>query len=735
MKQVKLKIDGMSCAACSSSIERSLGRKDFIEQIEVDLINTNAFVKYDESKTNIQDIIKLIEKLGYSAEIESNKVEKKIKNNDYLIAIIFAIPLFVISMGSMFVEVKNTLLVCFIEIVLLLPILYSGRRIFTKGFMSLVRLVPNMDSLVMLGSLSAVIYSFYMLVLEFDSPHLLHNLYFESAGVIIAVIMFGKKLESIATSSAKSGLDELINLSPKTVLKLIDNKIIEAKINDIKVGDIVVLPKGEMLSVDSILLDDGALFDESIITGESKLKARKKGDLIYSGSINQSEQITLNVVAKSADSMIGKIINLMQGVKKAPIARIADIISAYFVPSVIFIALISAIVWYFIKEDFHTSFVIFTSTLLISCPCALGLATPLSILMATSIASKRAFYFKSGKSLEVASKITTIIFDKTGTLTKGNLTILESNFYSKNLDKKYILNLVYFLESKSEHIIAKAIIKYISKEIEIKNVEIKNVETISGKGISATIDNKFVKIGNFAFINESSKIKIPAIESKHNVCYVSIDNELCASFVIADELRENAKTLITNLKKLGIKSMILSGDAESSVSSVAALCGIEEYYHSQLPNDKLEFINNLVDPKDSKGVTDSSHSNKPHKKEYIAFVGDGINDALALSKADIAISFSNANDIAIKQSDIVLLNNDFNSLFEAFLLSKKTIRNIKENLAFAFIYNICAIPIAVGIPHIFGINLTLNPMIAGVAMGLSSISVVLNAMRLKYIRF
>ena len=704
MKELRLTIGGMSCAACSSSIERSLSRKNFIEKIEVDLINKRAFILYDENLATPQTIINQIEKLGYQA----NKANTDSTNdNKYLIAMIFAILLFIVSMGSMFVEIKDEFLICAIEIALLIPILKASSHIFKRGFSSLIKLVPNMDSLVMLGSGSAILYSFYMIFLYANNQihSLLHNVYFESAGVILAVIMLGKRLENNATNNAKSVLDSLINLAPKTALKYENNTTIETNINDININDIIAIKKGAFVSLDGILLDESCIIDTSLITGESKKIEKQKGEMILSGSINYGEQFLLKVSTKAADSTIGKIINLMQGIKKAPIARIADIVSAYFVPIVIFIALAGAICWYVAKGDLHFSFIILTSTLLISCPCALGLATPLSILVATNKASKKAIYFKSGESLEKLGGIDVVVFDKTGTITNGNLEVV--NF--KNItDSKEILSYVYAIESKSEHSIAKALSDFASSKNIDKNIQASDIKTTIGSGMSGKINDKIIKIGNARFTNADSHI-----DSMYSLVFVSINGILSGIFEIKDSMRENAKELISNLESIQIQSIILSGDTIECVQRVAKECGIKDYYHSKLPNEKLEFIENLQ---------------KENKK--VAFVGDGINDTLALKKADIGISLEAANDIAIKQADILLLNSNLNNIYNAILLSKKTILNIKENLTFAFIYNICAIPIALGIPHIFGINLSLNPMIAGIAMGLSSLSVVINAMRL-----
>lgn len=745
MKTIKLKISKMSCAACSASIERSLKRKDFIKSIEVDLISECANVAFDESRIDSQGIIALIEKLGYGAEIFTNRTQSKAQNNDYLIAIIFAIPLFCVSMGAMiwgdspiFADfiATNQALICAIEVALLVPILYAGRKIYAKGFNALFRLVPNMDSLVFLGSFSAIAFSAYMaLRLGFESPHLLHNLYFESAGVIIAVIMLGKRLENIATSNAKRGIESLINLSPKTALKVLENgEILEVRVESLQIGDIVVVPKGAAFGVDCELVSESCEIDESVITGESRHKHRMQGAFIYSGSVNCGEQIRAKVKNLAQDSMISKIIALAQNLKKAPIARIADSISAYFVPSVICVALCAGIAWGVASGDFHKAFIVFSSTLLISCPCALGLATPLSILIATSIASKRGFYFRNAESLEVAAKITTMIFDKTGTLTSGDLRVVEwvdlressvdchdSAFAEFRNDNMFPL--IYALESQSEHLIAKAILRYIRESSANLGVDfganpnIAKVQTIAGQGISGRVNDKCVKIGSADFVGESCVIDSHLLKKSaqipHTTCFMGVDSQCVGFFVIADNLRPNAKNLIANLRAQGIKSVILSGDNAKSVQSVANLCEIDEFYFAQLPQDKLDFITRAQE-----------------RGEIVGFVGDGINDALAITRANIGVALNSSSDIAIKQSDIILLNGNLWSVAEALALSKKTIRNIKENLGFAFVYNVCAIPLAVGIPQILGFNIALNPMIAGVAMGLSSISVVLNALRL-----
>ncbi len=736
MKQLKLKISGMTCAACSSSIERSLKRKDFIKSIEVDFINECANVAYDESKADANQIIALIEKLGYGADIFTRNSESKKQSNDYLIALTFAIPLFCVSMGAMVFEnlaMRYGALICGIEIALLAPILYAGRKIYTKGFNALIKLVPNMDSLVFLGSLSAIAYSAYMIAtLGLDNPHIAHKLYFESAGVIIAVIMLGKRLEAKATEGAKSGIESLKRFAPKTALKLDKfGESLEVRIESLQIGDIIAVPKGAAFGVDCVLLSESCEIDESVITGESKHKQKRKGELIYSGSVNCGEMIRAKVANSASDSMISKIIALAQEVKKAPIARIADSVSAYFVPSVICVALVAGIAWGVASGDIHKAFIIFSSALLISCPCALGLTTPLSIIIATNIASKRAFYFKNAESLEVAAKITTMIFDKTGTLTDGRLRVIEwvdshptrhseRSEESKNTD---IFPLIYALESQSEHLIAKAILGYIKENSANlganlwANLSISEVKTTAGKGISAKVEDKVVRIGTADFVGESCKIDSALLQKgaqiPHTTCFVGIDKDCVGFFVIADNLRPNAKNLIANLRTQGIKSVLLSGDNEKSVQSVANLCEITEFYASKLPQDKLNFIKKAQ-----------------QNGEIVGFIGDGINDALAIKAANIGVSLNSSSDIAIKQSDIILLNNDLQSLATALSLSRQTIRNIKENLSLAFVYNVCAIPIAVGIPQLFGANLTLTPMIAGIAMGLSSISVVGNAMRL-----
>lgn len=704
--KIVLNISGMSCAACSSAIEKSLSRKKFIHKISVDLINKKAVVLFDEKSSNAQDIIKLIEKMGYGAQIyRQNDLESAYKESSKqtIIALILAAILFFISMGSMgfSLQYNAQILICVLEIIILLPIIYIYRGIFLRGFRLMFK-SPNMDSLVALGSVGAIIYSFYALFL--NNP--LHSVYFESAGVILAIIGLGKKIEHSITKRAKSGLDSLLNLAPKNALKEIDGKKVLVGVDSICVGDVLILEKGAMLGIDSTLLSESAIIDTSTISGESRPKYANKNDFIPSGSINLGEQIRLNALKTASQSMIAVIINLASDVKKAAISRVADNVASIFVPSVMILAFIASISWLIARGNVEFSFVIFASTLLISCPCALGIATPLSLFISTLIASKNAFYFRDGASLEAASKIDCVVFDKTGTLTNGDIEILEACVYPPFL-REYILDLVWCLENESEHLIAKAIKKYIKPS---KKYAISEVETISGCGIQAKIDNKILKIGSQDWLKS-------AIETEHSISVIEINGALAGYFIFRDSLRKNAKNAVENLKNMGIKSLILSGDTQNRVESVAKSCGIMEFYSQMLPQDKLKFIEKLQE-----------------SGARVAFVGDGINDILALKKANLSISMLSSNDIALCTADLILLENNLDLIARGLILAKKTLRNIKQNLTFAFIYNISFIPVAMGIPLIFGLNFMLNPMIAAIAMGASSLSVVLNAMRLMRIK-
>lgn len=774
----------MSCAACSASIERSLSRKNFIQKIEVDLINAKALVVFDENLGSESAIIAHIQKLGYGAKVagdshwdlgrDSRRDSQKDSPNtsaqdshqdspknaaqtpqnaanpsrDYLIAIIFAIPLFSLSMSAMFWHFESPNLLAALEALLLLPILFAGRKIFIKGFRALFNGVPNMDSLVALGSGAAVVYSVFMALFS-PSDGLLHHLYFESAGVIIAVIMLGKMLENKATSAAKSALDSLIKMTPKVALRRENSEVVERDLSAIKLGDKIVVKIGAMVPLDGLLQSPSARLDEAIITGESKPKNRAFGELVYSGSVNLGEQITLKVAALEADSMIGKIISLMQGVKKAPIARVADVVSAYFVPAIIALAVLGAVFWWFYRGDLGFSFVIFSSVLLISCPCALGLATPLSILVATNAAFSRAIFFKSGEVLENAANLGVVVLDKTGTLTKGDLSVLD--FVVKNeANREKILQIAALLEAKSEHLIAKAIVGYAriqatdspldsgvlgdSRRLDSRDSHENAIKTQSGLGISGEIGGVAVKIGSAAFVGldlDSAGLDSwlsAAKDSPHTIAYIALNNELCGYFLLGDSLRKGTENLAKNLARHHIDCVILSGDRFAVVRAVAARCGIEKFYAQKLPDEKLALIESLQN-----GGGGSGAQNGDAKKNgvRVAFVGDGVNDAPALKKSNCAISLSSANDIAINSADIVLLGDDLGAVCEAIVLAKKTLRNIKQNLAFAFIYNACAIPIALGLPRLLGFDLTLTPMIAGVAMALSSLSVVCNALRLK----
>ena len=725
MQNLELQIEGMTCIACSNAIQRKLSKKEFIKNVNINLITKKALISYDNNFLKKEEIIKEIEKMGFEirkinpflppnldsnvdGELDSpphSKFESNLNplnidsnppkfQNNFIFALVFAIPLFLLSMWNMlfpFLSFEKTPFTSFLEFTLLIPILISGKDIYKRGFKGLVNFIPNMDSLVMMGSFGAIIYSFYEIL------NSRFNLYFESAGVIIAVILLGKKIEEKALLNLKDSLLDIATLIPKRMIKLVNNMQIEVNIDEIKKGDILIIPKGSMNGVDGILLDNECLVDESIITGESKNKRKFKNENILSGSINLGEQFHLEATTSKSTSMIGKIIELMNEVKKTKIERIADKVSFYFVPFVIVLSLLSGGIWFYLENDLHLSFIVISSILLISCPCALGLATPLCILISNSKAAKKGIYFKNALSIENASKINTVIFDKTGTLTKGELEVLDS-FILDRYEKEYVFSLVKALEIKSEHLIAKAILKYL-KNYELENFEVSEINTKVGLGLEGVINNKKIKIGSSRFIHHS-------IQSPHLISYISIDGEYVGHFVIADALRENIPLLVKNLESNNINCVILSGDSNiQSVESVAKMCGIREYYHSMLPNEKLDFI------------TKSQMENK-----FIAFIGDGVNDALALKKADIGISLKTANDIAIKNADIIILNDNLNSIYESILISKRALKSIKENLLFAFIYNFFAIPLAA-----LGI---LNPMISSIAMGLSSLSVVANSLRI-----
>jgi len=740
MAEKNYTVTGMSCASCANAVEKALNKNNDINA-SVNFATEKLNIEYDEKKYNFDKIREIVESAGYGlAEdmTEDKKVElyqEKITSlkNRLILAVIFVVPLLYISMGHMlgavlpeFLNPKvNPLNFALAQFVLTLPIIYAGRDFFSHGFKNLVRKSPTMDSLIAIGSTAAVLYGIYAtfgIVIVDPEAHM--DLYYESAGAIITLILFGKLLEAKTKGQTSSAIKKLIRLQPKKA-KIIENGAEkEVLIENLKVGDIVIVKPGEKIAVDGRIVEGATSVDESMLTGESLPVSKKVGDKVVGGSINKNGSIRFEATEIGKNTVLSQIIKLVEEAQgsKAPISRMADIVSAYFVPIVIGIAIITGIAWFLSGSGLVTALSFFIAVLVIACPCALGLATPTSIMVGTGKGAENGILIKSGEALEIAHKIKTVVFDKTGTITKGKPVLTDLIAYGK-YNENELLKIAASVENDSEHLLAEAIVNK-AKE---KNIEIKPYEkfrAMPGYGIRAIFEGKEVQIGNRKLM-ENRKINVEISQKDYDILsnegktpmYISIDNELAGLVAVADVIKETSKEAIEKLKKMGIKTIMLTGDNEKTAKFIAKQVGIDDVISEVLPYQKSQKVKELQE-----------------KDEFVAMVGDGINDSPALAQANVGIAIGNGTDVAIESADIVLIRNDLRDVAGAIALSKATITNIKENLFWAFFYNVLGIPFAAGIFYAFFNGPKLDPMIAAFAMSFSSVSVLGNALRLKFFK-
>ena len=740
MAEKNYTVTGMSCASCANAVERALNKNNDINA-SVNFATEKLNIEYDEKKYNFDKIREIVESAGYGLVedmIEDKKMElyqEKIKSlkNRLILAIIFVVPLLYISMGHMlgavlpeFLNPKvNPLNFALAQFVLTLPIIYAGRDFFSHGFKNLVRKSPTMDSLIAIGSTAAVLYGIYAtfgIVIVDPEAHM--DLYYESAGAIITLILFGKLLETKTKGQTSSAIKKLIRLQPKKA-KIIENGAEkEVLIENLKVGDIVIVKPGEKIAVDGRIVEGATSVDESMLTGESLPVSKKVGDKVVGGSINKNGSIRFEATEIGKNTVLSQIIKLVEEAQgsKAPISRMADIVSAYFVPIVIGIAIITGIAWFLSGSGLVTALSFFIAVLVIACPCALGLATPTSIMVGTGKGAENGILIKSGEALETAYKIKTVVFDKTGTITKGKPILTNLIAYGK-YNENELLKIAASVENDSEHPLAEAIVNK-AKE---KNIEIKPYEkfrAMPGYGIRAIFEGKEVQIGNRKLM-ENRKINVEISQKDYDILsnegktpmYISIDNELAGLVAVADVIKETSKEAIEKLKKMGIKTIMLTGDNEKTAKFIAKQVGIDDVISEVLPYQKSQKVKELQE-----------------KDEFVAMVGDGINDSPALAQANVGIAIGNGTDVAIESADIVLIRNDLRDVAGSIALSKATITNIKENLFWAFFYNVLGIPFAAGIFYAFFNGPKLDPMIAAFAMSFSSVSVLGNALRLKFFK-
>lgn len=740
MAEKNYTVTGMSCASCANAVEKALNKNNDINA-SVNFATEKLNIEYDEKKYNFDKIREIVESAGYGLVedmIEDKKMElyqEKIKSlkNRLILAIIFVVPLLYISMGHMlgavlpeFLNPKvNPLNFALAQFVLTLPIIYAGRDFFLHGFKNLVRKSPTMDSLIAIGATAAVLYGIYATfrIVTVD-PEAHMDLYYETAGTIITLILFGKLLEAKTKGQTSSAIKKLIGLQPKKA-KIIENGAEkEVLIENLKVGDIVIVKPGEKIAVDGRIVEGATSIDESMLTGESLPVSKKVGDKVVGGSINKNGSIRFEATEIGKNTVLSQIIKLVEEAQgsKAPISRMADIVSAYFVPIVIGIAIITGIAWFLSGSGLVTALSFFIAVLVIACPCALGLATPTSIMVGTGKGAENGILIKSGEALERAHKIKTVVFDKTGTITKGKPVLTDLIAYGK-YNENELLKIAASVENDSEHPLAEAIVNK-AKE---KNIEIKPYEkfrAMPGYGIRAIFEGKEVQIGNRKLM-ENRKINVEISRKDYDILsnegktpmYISIDNELAGLVAVADVIKETSKEAIEKLKKMGIKTIMLTGDNEKTAKFIAKQVGIDDVISEVLPYQKSQKVKELQE-----------------KDEFVAMVGDGINDSPALAQANVGIAIGNGTDVAIESADIVLIRNDLRDVAGAISLSKATITNIKENLFWALFYNVLGIPFAAGIFYAFFNGPKLDPMIAAFAMSFSSVSVLGNALRLKFFK-
>ena len=746
-------VTGMNCAACALTVEKAVNKCDGIDAT-VNLATEKMTVNFDENKYNFAKIREIVEKSGYGL-IENVSEEEKVKmyqdkikemKKKLILAIIFSVPLLYISMGHHMMGApvprflnhkEHPLNFALAQLVFVIPIIYAGRDFFTHGIKNIFRKSPNMDSLIAMGSGAALVYSLISTAAAILDPknahHYAMDLHYESAGIIITLISLGKLLEARTKGQTSSAIKKLIGLQPKKA-KIIENGVEkEVMIENLSVGNIVAVKPGEKIAVDGIITEGTTSVDESMLTGESLPVTKNVGDKVIGGSINKNGSIKFEATEIGKNTMLSQIIKLVEEAQgsKAPISRMADTVAGYFVPIVMGIALVTGLAWYIFGAGLVTSLSFFISVLVIACPCALGLATPTSIMVGTGKGAENGILIKSGEALETTHRIKTVVFDKTGTITEGKPVLTDFVAFSKNYSEKELQKIATSVEKKSEHPLAQAVVNGILEKNEFLENEFFDCESfraMPGYGIRVKVkiggEIKEVQIGNKKLM-DNRKIDTEIAQKDYNEfsgegktpMYMSIEKELVALVAVADVIKKTSANAIRELHKMGIKTIMLTGDNEKTAKFIAKQAGIDEVISDVLPHQKASKIKELQE-----------------NGEFVAMVGDGINDSPALAQANVGIAIGSGTDVAIESADIVLIKNDLKDVARAMKLSKATITNIKQNLFWAFFYNVIGIPIATGIFYALFNGPKLDPMIAAFAMSFSSVSVLANALRLKVLK-
>ncbi|MVX62921.1 heavy metal translocating P-type ATPase [Clostridium chromiireducens] len=734
IKTYTFKVEGMTCSACSSRVERVTKKLNGVQSSIVNLATEKLTISIDEDQIGYAEIKAAVDKAGYKLVKEEEIVEEirvdesQLLLTRFIVSLVFSVPLLVITMGHMLGmplphiidSMMNPLNFATFQLILTAPVMIVGYKFYYIGIKNLLKLSPNMDSLIAIGTSAAFIYGIFGIYkIQMGETNYAMHLYFESAAVILTLITLGKYLEAISKGRTSQAIKALMGLAPKTATIIRNDIEMTMPIEEVIVGDIILVKPGEKLPVDGEIIEGNTSVDESMLTGESIPVEKTIGSSVIGASINKTGFIKYKATKVGKDTALAQIVKLVEEAQgsKAPIAKLADIISAYFVPTVIGLALISSIAWMIAGETTIFSLTIFIAVLVIACPCALGLATPTAIMVGTGKGAENGVLIKGGEALETTHRIQTIVFDKTGTITEGKPVVTD--IITNGMSEDDILTLAASSEKGSEHPLGEAIVKGAQdKGLELKEIE--EFNAIPGHGIEVKIEGKHILLGNKKLMLDkdinldvlaqySDKL---ASEGKTPM-YIAIDGILRGIVAVADTVKPSSKKAIEALHNMGIKVAMITGDNKKTADAIAVQVGIDIVLAEVLPEDKANEVKKLQ-----------------VENKKVAMVGDGINDAPALAQADVGIAIGSGTDVAIESADIVLMKSDLMDVITAIKLSKATIKNIKQNLFWAFGYNVLGIPVAMGILHIFGGPL-LNPMIAAAAMSLSSVSVLTNALRLR----
>lgn len=732
----------MTCSACSAHVEKSVKKLNGVKSVNVNLLQNNMHVDFDETAVSVDDIINAVVSGGYGASVagkkqekKDNKIDNEISNMKFrlIVSLVCLVPLMYISMGhmwgwpflSVFHGAENGITFALTQMLLTLPIMYVNRKYYITGFKTLFHGAPNMDSLIAIGSGAAFAYGIIAIYCigyglghgdkEFAHSYMM-NLYFESAAMILALITLGKFLESRAKGKTSQAIEKLIDLSPKTAVVIRDGKEVTVGVDDVQIGEIVVVKAGQSVPLDGVIVEGNGAIDESAITGESIAVEKNVGDKVIGATINKSGYFKFKVEKVGEDTALSQIIHLVEeaSASKAPIAKLADKVSGIFVPVVISIAVITIIVWLLLGKGVSFALSMGISVLVISCPCALGLATPTAIMVGTGKGAQYGILTKSAESLETAHQVDTVVLDKTGTITEGKPSVTD--IAPVGISDKELLQIAASIEYLSEHPIAKAIVEK-ANGLELSNVA--DFEQIAGQGVKGSVDGKKVLAGNYKMMRENnievSEDEVFAKDGKTSL-YFAVDNKFVGIIAVADTIKATSRQAIEDMRNMGLDVIMLTGDNAVTANAIKNKLSLSSAVAEVLPSDKEDEVRKL--------------QQNGHK---VAMVGDGINDAPALTRADVGIAIGAGTDIAIESADIVLMKSDLQDVVTSIELSHSVIKNIKENLFWAFFYNALGIPVAAGV--LYGIaGLKLNPMIAALAMSFSSVFVVSNALRLRFFK-